>query len=100
VINTLKKVINLVFIRLAIETCNKVLEFDPKSEKGLYRLASAYFGLSEYQDAIEHAKKLVEVNPENKDAVHLLALSKQKVVEYQKKEKSMYSKMFSGLASK
>jgi hypothetical protein len=77
-----------------------VLEFDPKSEKGLYRLASAYFGLNEYQDCIEYAKKLVEVNPENKDAVHLLALSKQKIAEYQKKEKSMYSKMFSGLTSK
>jgi hypothetical protein len=66
----------------------------------LYRLASAYFGLNEYQDAIEYSKKLIGVNPENKDAAHLLALSKQKIVEYQKKEKSMYSKMFSGLASK
>ena len=80
--------------REAIEACNKALEFDEKNEKGLYRLASAYYGLAEYQQAIDNAKKLKEVCPESKEAIQMIASSKQRLLEFQQKEKAMYAKMF------
>lgn len=84
--------------RKAIEACEKALELDATSEKGLFRMAQGYFGLSEFEDAIKYFSKVVEINPENKEANHFVALSKQKVKEAHDKEKALYSKMFSAIS--
>jgi FK506-binding protein 4/5 len=81
--------------RDVIEACNKALEIDAKNEKGLFRIAQAYFGLGEFNDAIVYFNRVLEVNADNKDAINQIALSKRKLQEYHEKEKAMYSKMFS-----
>ena len=80
--------------RKAIEACNKALEFDANNEKGLFRLAQAYFGISEFEEAIKYFKTVTEVNPANKDAFNQLTLSQQKLKESRENEKKLYAKMF------
>lgn len=84
--------------RQAVEACQKSLELDANSEKGLFRMAQAYFGLSEFDEAIKYFSKVVEINPDNKEANHFAALSKQKVKEAHEKEKALYSKMISAIS--
>ena len=80
--------------RKAIDSCNKALGLDAKNEKGLFRMAQAYFGISEFEDAIKYFKIVTEVNPANKDALNQLALSQQKLKESHENEKKLYAKMF------
>lgn len=82
----------------AIDTCNRALELEQKNEKGLFRLAQAYFGLGEFSDAIKYFNQVLEVNPNNRDASNLINLSKQKIKEHQDKEKALYAKMVSALS--
>lgn len=84
--------------RQAIDACEKALEHDANSEKGLFRMAQGYYGLSEFDDAIKYFSKVAEINPDNKEANHFMALSKQKVKEAHEKEKALYSKMFSAIS--
>lgn len=84
--------------RQAADACQKALDLDASSEKGLFRMAQAYYGLSEFEEAIKYFSKVVEINPENKEANHFVALSKQKVKEAHEKEKALYSKMFSAIS--
>ena len=84
----------------AIERASKALELDAKNEKATFRVGQAYFGLSEFATAATHFAKCVEINAENKEALSYAALCKQKVKEYQEKEKALYTKMFSGITSK
>jgi FK506-binding protein 4/5 len=81
--------------RDVIEACNKALEIDTKNEKGLFRMAQAYFGLGEFNEAIFYFNRVLEVNPDNKEAISHIALSRRKLQEYHEKEKAMYTKMFS-----
>jgi len=80
--------------RQVIEACNKALEIDPKNEKGFFRMAQAYYGLTEYDNAIREFKKVLEINPSNKDATTHIALSQQQLKVEKEKEKSLYMKMF------
>ncbi|CAF0704130.1 unnamed protein product [Brachionus calyciflorus] len=84
--------------RQALEACQKAIELDAKNEKGLFRMAQAYYGLSEFQDAIKYFNQVAEINPDNKEAVHYANLSKQKIKEAHEKEKALYSKMFSAFS--
>ena len=84
--------------RQALETCQKALELEANNEKGLFRMAQAYQGLGEYEDAITQYNRVLEVNSQNRDAQNSVALCRQKIKEYNQKEKALYSKMFSALA--
>jgi len=78
----------------AIDACVDVLEKEPKNEKGIFRLAQAYFAQTEFNQAIHYYNLCTEVNPSNKEANHQIAVCKQKLKEYNEKQKAIYSKMF------
>ncbi len=80
--------------RATIEACTNVLEMEPKNEKALFRMAQAYAGLSEYDEAMRFFGLVLEVNPTNRDASAQIAICKQKIKEHRDKEKAIYSKMF------
>lgn len=80
-----------------IESCSKALEIEETNEKGLFRMAQALFGMTEFQDALAYFNRVLEVNPSNKDAVNHIAMCKQKIKEYHEKEKALYAKMFAAV---
>lgn len=86
--------------RKAIQVCEKALLFEneSKNEKALFRMAQAYFGLAEYEQALTYFNKVLEANAQNKEAIHHMAVTKQKIKESNEKEKALYSKMFSALS--
>lgn len=83
--------------RNAIDTCEKVLKNDSKNEKALFRIAQAYVGCTEYENAIKFFNQVVEINQNNKEAKQQISVAREKIKEYSKKEKLLYSKMFSAL---
>lgn len=82
----------------AKDACNSALKFDPKNEKGLFRLGQAYTGMGEYDEAIKNFEQVVENNSENKDAANQILGCKQKIKESKTKEKALYSKMMSAFS--
>ncbi len=81
----------------AIEACEKALKFDDNNEKALFRIAQANFNLSNFDEAVKFYSKVLEVNKDNKEARNQILITKQKLKEYNDREKRLYSKMFSGL---
>jgi FK506-binding protein 4/5 len=81
-----------------IEVCKKALELDDKNEKGLFRMAQAYFGNNDYDEAINYFNKVLEVNKDSKDAANQILFCKQKIKESTMKEKALYSKMMSAFS--
>lgn len=84
--------------RRAADSCEKALKLEETSEKGLFRMGQAYFGLAEYEEAIKWFGKVLETNKENKEAASLISSCRQKIKETHEKEKALYSKMFSALS--
>jgi len=74
--------------------CTKVLQYDPKNVKAMFRRAQAELSMKNFQACLEDAAATLELDPSNKEA----ELLKRKAVEAEKKEKkqekAMYSKMF------
>jgi len=81
----------------AIEACEKALKMDDNNEKALFRIAQANFNLSNFDEAVKFYNKVLEVNNDNKEARNQILITKQKLKEYNDREKRLYSKMFSGL---
>jgi len=81
-----------------IEVCKKALELDDKNEKGLFRMAQAYFGNNDFEEAIKYFNKVLEVNKDSKDAANQILFCKQKIKESTMKEKALYSKMLSAFS--
>lgn len=77
----------------ALEVCKKAIELDDKNEKGLFRMAQAYTGMGDFDEAIKYFEKVLQLNAENKDASNQILLCKQKIKENKTKEKALYSKM-------
>lgn len=84
--------------RQCIDACGKALELDPRNEKSLFRMAQAYQGECEFDDAIRHFNQVLEINPDNKEATHSISVCRQKIKEYSQKEKALYGKMFASLS--
>lgn len=84
--------------RQCIDSCNKALELDSRNEKSLFRMAQAYQGECEFDEAIKYYNKVLEVNADNKEAAHSISICRQKIKEYSQKEKALYSKMFASLS--
>jgi len=74
--------------------CTKVLQYDPKNVKAMFRRAQAELALHNFKACVEDATATLELDPSNKEA----ELLKRKAAEAEKKEKkqekAMYSKMF------
>uniref|UniRef100_A0A7E4VTW8 peptidylprolyl isomerase n=1 Tax=Panagrellus redivivus TaxID=6233 RepID=A0A7E4VTW8_PANRE len=75
----------------------KVLEKDPKNVKALYRLAQAYEGRKDFNEAIAEYKKILEIEPENKAAQQQILVCKNALAELRAVEKKRYHKLFEKL---
>jgi FK506-binding protein 4/5 len=78
----------------AEKLCTKVLELDGKNVKALYRRAQAYINLADLDLAEIDIKKALEIDPGNRDVKMEYKTLKEKVKEYNRKDKQLYSKMF------
>ncbi|KAG2483840.1 hypothetical protein HYH03_017296, partial [Edaphochlamys debaryana] len=78
----------------ALRQCNNVLELDSQNVKALYRRAQANMGLQDLFEAEQDLKKATYAEPNNADVAALTRKLKLAQKEQNKKEASMYSKMF------
>ncbi|EFJ51308.1 hypothetical protein VOLCADRAFT_103560 [Volvox carteri f. nagariensis] len=78
----------------ALKHCSSVLEIDSQNVKALYRRAQAQMGLQDLFEAEQDLKKALDLEPNNADVLALMRKLKVAVREQNKKEASMYSKMF------
>lgn len=74
----------------ALEACKKALKLDEKNEKGMFRMAQAYSGIGDYDEAVKCFENVLENNSENRDAQNQILLCKQKIKENKTKEKRRY----------
>ncbi|KAF9358612.1 cytochrome P450 monooxygenase 9 [Mortierella sp. AD094] len=80
---------------LAAEACLQALNSQPDHVKVTYRLAQAYLGMSEFDDAKKIAQRGLEIAPGDATFTSLLSVISSKQAAFKKKEKAAYSKMFS-----
>mmetsp|Transcript_82617 Transcript_82617/g.96610 ORF Transcript_82617/g.96610 Transcript_82617/m.96610 type:complete len:466 (+) Transcript_82617:49-1446(+) len=78
----------------AVEHADSILGVDPQNVKALYRRAQANMGLAEYDLAKTDLKNALQAEPDNQDVKNELKIVEAKVREAEKKEKSMFNKMF------
>ncbi|XP_071038458.1 peptidyl-prolyl cis-trans isomerase FKBP4 [Parasteatoda tepidariorum] len=78
----------------AIKICDKALEIDPESEKGLFRRGQAKMLINDCSEALEDFEKLINLYPENKVARQSRLLCHEKMKNQSTKDKKVYSKMF------
>ncbi|KXZ45163.1 hypothetical protein GPECTOR_57g453 [Gonium pectorale] len=83
----------------ALRHCNNVLDIDSQNVKALYRRAQARMGLQELVEAETDIKNALYVEPNNADLLVLQKRLKVAMKEQNKKEASLYSKMFKFPAS-
>ncbi|KAF9901844.1 cytochrome P450 monooxygenase 9 [Lobosporangium transversale] len=79
----------------AAEACLQALSSQPDHVKVTYRLAQAYLGLSEFEDAKKYAQRGLDLAPGDTTFTSLLSVISSKQAAFKKKEKAAYSKMFS-----
>lgn len=79
---------------LAKEDCDKVLGYDEKNVKAMFRRAECNLKIGNFAGCVADAEKTMELEPGNKaaEALKLKAAHEEKAAK--KKEKAMYSKMF------
>ncbi|KAJ3688541.1 hypothetical protein LUZ61_017705 [Rhynchospora tenuis] len=77
--------------------CTKVLELDGRNVKALYRRAQAYINTADLDLAEIDIKKALEIDPDNRDVKLEYKTLKEKVKEYNRRDKQLYGKMFSKL---
>ncbi|KAK2147711.1 hypothetical protein LSH36_540g01046, partial [Paralvinella palmiformis] len=82
----------------AMDHCDKALELDPKSEKGLFRRGSARMAMKDYPEAIEDFNKVLELDPNNKAAKNQVLVANAKIREVREREKKIYAGMFQKFA--
>ncbi|GIL82576.1 hypothetical protein Vretimale_12040 [Volvox reticuliferus] len=78
----------------ALKHCNNVLEIDSQNVKALYRRAQAQMGLADLFEAERDLKSALYAEPNNADVQGLMRKLKVAIREQNKKEASLYSKMF------
>ncbi|KAL3141268.1 hypothetical protein ABBQ38_003603 [Trebouxia sp. C0009 RCD-2024] len=82
----------------ARKACNKVLEKDPDNVKALFRRAQAYMMTQDYIEAKQDLSLAIKSEPTNRDMRALLKKLKAEQSALDKKEASMYSKVFQRMA--
>jgi len=74
--------------------CTKVLQYDPKNVKAMFRRAPAELALKNFKACAEDATATLELDPSNKEAELLKRKAAEAEKNEKKQEKAMYSKMF------
>lgn len=75
------------------------MELDPKNVKAIYRRGQCFFSLAELDNALKDFEHVRDLEPENKAAINQITICKQKLKEFNAKEKKIYAKMFEKFAS-
>jgi hypothetical protein len=78
----------------AMDDCNKVLHFDEKNVKAVFRIAECQLKVGNYAAAIASCEKTLEFEPGNKAAEALKIKVAHEEKAAKKKEKALYGKMF------
>lgn len=78
----------------SMEFSQKVLALDGSNAKALFRIAKALNGLQDWPEALHYLEKLLAMEPDNAPAVALRAEVEQQQKAYDKKQKSLFKKMF------
>merc|ERR1712217_84820 len=71
--------------------CNKVLQYDDKNSKAMYRRAECEFAMGNWKACTEDASRALELEPGNKAAEQLKKKADYEEKAAKKKEKAMYS---------
>lgn len=74
--------------------CTKVLEYDAKNVKAMFRKGQAELALGNFKACVDVCGRMLEVEPGNKDAEQLKLKAAHAEKSQKKNEKAMYSKMF------
>jgi len=80
--------------RMAIQSLDTVLQFEPENVKALFRKGKCLRGLKKDKEALECIKQASLLDPQNKSILQELGQLKSKVAVTTQKEKQMYQKMF------
>jgi len=83
-----------------INHCNKALEIDFANVKAYFRRATAYLELDEWIESERDFEQVLALDPENKEGKKEFARLKKRIAEQNKKDKSLYSRMFQGVSAK
>ena len=78
----------------SIENASKALEIDAKSAKALYRRASGYEKLKNYDKAFKDVKAVLKIKPEDKSSLKLQSRIMKVLAKQKAKAKRMAKKMF------
>ncbi|XP_054722294.1 peptidyl-prolyl cis-trans isomerase FKBP4-like [Uloborus diversus] len=81
-----------------IENCDKALEIDSKSVKGLFRKGQAYMALKDDEAAKEVFTEVLNVDSSNKAAQKNLYVCNENIKKQLAKEKKMYQAIFKKMA--
>ncbi|KAJ9577776.1 hypothetical protein L9F63_005658 [Diploptera punctata] len=84
----------------AREQCNKAIELDSSSEKGLFRRGQAYLGLAEPELAKADFEAVLKLEPNNKAAANHILMCNKKIKEQKGREKKIYANMFEKFAQR
>uniref|UniRef100_A0A1W7R9X1 peptidylprolyl isomerase n=1 Tax=Hadrurus spadix TaxID=141984 RepID=A0A1W7R9X1_9SCOR len=82
----------------AVKFCDKALEIDKESEKGLFRRAQAYFSLKEYELAKKDFQAVLNIDSNNKAAHNQILNCNNKIKAQLDKERKTYLNMFEKFA--
>lgn len=93
----------MVYLKLSeynstVDSCDKALEMDPKSEKAYFRRGQALLSLQEFDDAIKDFKICLEIDPNNKAAKNQVASTQQAMKKHKAAERQRYAGMFQKFA--
>ncbi|PSN54651.1 Peptidyl-prolyl cis-trans isomerase FKBP4 [Blattella germanica] len=84
----------------ARDQCNKALELNPSSEKGLFRRGQANLGLGEPERAKVDFEAILKLEPSNTAAANQILVCNQKIKEQKGREKKIYANMFEKFAQR
>lgn len=79
----------------AAEDLTEVLRLDAQNTKALYRRAQAYIKMKDFEEASNDLQSALKVNPEDKAVKSEMANVKNLISQKKKKDKEIYSKLFS-----
>uniref|UniRef100_U5ER18 peptidylprolyl isomerase n=1 Tax=Corethrella appendiculata TaxID=1370023 RepID=U5ER18_9DIPT len=82
----------------AKDACNEAIGLDDKNVKAYYRRGQSYMFIGDYEKAIEDFSVVRKVEPENKAALNQITICKQRIKEYNDKQKKIFANMFSKFA--
>lgn len=79
----------------AADDLTEVLNYDAQNAKALYRRAQAYIKMKDYEEASNDLQSALKVNPDDKAVKSEMANVKNLISQKKKKDKEIYSKLFS-----